>query len=911
MRIWLSGVGTMVSLPLVRCMTLVVCIGWPAASHAIPFFLVASGGSLLPVLGLLLAAILRNRRCLMVIALAAVTWMLLLPVHEQMAQQDYMRTEARILENVVAEQRLVNTLGVQPAGAAQAISAQQLRQTPMRLRVWVKSLDQPLTPGVTLEQIARLPSLYDADTVFVSFDSGRRSALAAALTGAHWLQGGMAALAIQALSRYAGTVHETLPICAASHPNHTPQCVRIGIHLSEQAIWSSFGRTAVQANLRIEDFLLHPHQALARVAALTDHGRIPAVMVFFGSSGETENRQWMAFLQDVGVRHASMLKHYDDVYDVLPEPARKALWMHDIVGNYHPEILPGELQRLCRDGDVMLITSQTQAWERVTPYPETPGEDCPRFNLPVEGLLPEEVSDYVRSHAEQLAPLRNKRLVGLYLDGPNLFFATQLRDILQAEGYAWSGIVFGYNTREDWLAPLRHLYDDVLSAVYRRWPGSGRQIPVAMLAAVSVTLLLLPLAGFVWLRTRRASLLCFALFVLLAGMVQQAFYRYPLTAWQEPLWLVLAALAVALVMAQWRHWLQTRPLTKARGLKLLRAARLRTPPSLVLNHCTLNDTTALRRAAKRFGWPLIFRSNERRFENRTAATMGAHDSVVVHSAHDWPQVVTAWEKMAAAPGAQPSWLVQPFMAFQSSGVIRTGLVHNGQPHVRIESSPSAEAVTGNRPGVVQSRLVPVQTCLVSDDPLRQQTARIAAQLQYAPALLEFGILDGEPIWLQCQLLPSDPLLRYGDAEEQGYTISPMHEDMQARHHGVGMQTLRAMASQVDVKGCRCRRQRRDAARHPPAAVPAQCQHPVQTLVPAKRADTGTQPARAAPVRGIGAAAAVARLAVGLGASVRARATTLLGRAFAQPARKPATGANAAVFGQPRRSEGVQHAGGGR
>jgi len=741
-----------------------------------------SGGSLLPVLGLLLAAVLTNRRWLITIACVVVAWLLLFPAQVQVAQQEYMRTGSRILESVVAEQRLVEYLQLSPAGTERAVTPEALHQIPLADRVWVRTLEQPLAPGTTLTRIALESGRYGANHVFISADTGWLASLAAALTGGRWLQGGVSSLAATAASSPVGEIHTEIPHCRV-HDAVNP-CVIIGIHLTDQWMWTSFGRLAVDASFRIEEFILAPDKALARIQALTMNGGIPAVMVFFGSSGVAENRQWMHFFQDVGVQNASMLGHYDDIYDIDENPALQSSWVKSIVGDYHPELLPGDVARLCRNGgDVVLITSQTQEWERTTQYPDDL-EHCPRFNLPVEGLLPDEVADYVRQHAAQLEPLRHQRLVGLYLDGPNLFFATQLRDILSAEGYAWSGIVFGYNTREDWLAPLRGVYDDVLGAVYQRWPGSGRQIPVQTLSIVSVALLLLPLAGFVWLRGRRASLLCFALFVLLAGMVQQAFYRYPLTAWQEPLWLVLVALALAFVMAQWRHWLRARPLTKARGLKLLRAARLRTPPALVLTGC---KKSGLQRAAKTFGWPLIFRSNERRFENHTEATMGAHDSVIVRSVDDWPQVVAAWDKMAASPGARPSWLVQPYMVFESSGVIRTGLVRHGQPHVRIESSQASEAVTGNQTGAVQSRLLAVQACLVSREPLLQQTARIAAQLENAPALLEFGVFNGQPVWLQCQRLPSDPLLCYGDAEVQGYAVSSMHAEMQAGR-AVGAQT---------------------------------------------------------------------------------------------------------------------------
>jgi len=265
----------------------------------------------------------------------------------------------------------------------------------------------------------------------------------------------------------------------------------------------------------------------------------------------------------------------------------------------------------------------------------------------------------------------------------------------------------------------------------------------------------------------------------LAALTMHAFLRLPLDRWLAPEMPVAAAFALvtlaALYLALHRRAERRRGWSKARSVRWLRSLGLRVPPGQVLRSA---DPAHLARAARRIGLPAIFRSNELGHENRSADTMGAHDSVVVRTPEDLARLPAAWRAMAGTPGARPSFLVQPYCAFESSGVVQLGLVHNGQPQVRIEWSQVPEGVTGNRADAVCSRCLDIDACLCSDDALLRDVARIHAA-DARPLLLEFGLLGGRPVWLQAQPLAHSDLLLYAGAEAKGFALSALNAEFSA------------------------------------------------------------------------------------------------------------------------------------
>ncbi|WP_027015220.1 hypothetical protein [Comamonas composti] len=751
-----------------------------APAQAYPFTLLPAGASLSPLLAAIGLSLLRRSWLGLLLSACVMALMLVLDGGELLRQGRKMPTDGRILQTQIQQARLLAALRAPEPLAEKTLDAHAVLKGSHGPLVFVNKGASASSRGLSLEQIARDPQALPANALLLSEAGGQASRAAAGLSGRSWVQGGLDGL-LAAQKPDAGPLLQTLPLCRPG------ECVRVAVLSGDSPRWMGYERGLFEHALRLEDFFLPEHAPWSKLRQLSGNGRIPLVFAMLEPAHPQQPAQLLSWIKAQGMSHLHMVSHrvggyYHDHYPSLSPETMRAFY-----GSFRRSLPAGQAEALCAH-DVVLVTSLHANDLAVSRRPQAM-DGCRIINLPAEGLLPQEIDDLVQAQKPLLQlRLGRVRYLGLYTDQIGFNALQMLRESMLRHGLAWIGESFGYEQERPWTGKMALAYDALALKIYRALYPNGGLIPlshwlIATLAAVQI--LAYVLGG---LTHRGLAALCFASLLATAGLAHHLWYYFPVHAGsrlagtsgkvlelfsQNPYPMLILALIAGAATAFLRERARRPSNSKHGGLRQLARLGLKTPSGRILSSAKAG---AAARAAARTGYPAIFRSNEQRHENHAARTMGAYASLVVHTQADLARLPAAWAAMAATPGSQPAFLVQPFMHFETTGVVRTGLMHQGRPHARVESSALAEGVTGNQSSQAQSRLLSLEHCLCSEEPLLRDIARIHQEWPQ-PLLLEFGLHAGRPVWLQMQRLEHNPLLLFESPEDGGFSPSPLAQEL--------------------------------------------------------------------------------------------------------------------------------------
>ncbi|MDU8351448.1 hypothetical protein RYA05_06055 [Pseudomonas syringae pv. actinidiae] len=711
----------------------------PLPAYCFPFIMAGGGASAMPFLMALLSVFHKNRIVIVGATLASLIGYQLWtpPFSELSGVQD--KDDTR-LAYMMSNEKLIQSRTMGTSTDKQKIDYASALQSNSPL-LYVNSGGDPNFPGMSFVELATNTRFLDKNAILISSD-GYLSANAASISGLRYVPDTIDDI-LQRAAKAPQNTHASVPTCADG------ACVSVALLDGYFYLYSGYPYKKFDDSIAIESLLVPNLGGLKKLKDLTNDGKKPLYIEYFGSRDNPEFLQGLdRFLSQAGITQKRI-----GVYEEVDKTPDNFGMLSQNFFKTHMMLAFSDIPGLCKhDTEVIMTTNNVDETNiLLTNYVL---KRCKIINFPVEGMTAHDAMRFIADHAANLD--QKKRYVGIYSDKASAFYTGIAMDVLQKHRYNVIGksaiSVDAEETRDiNNLYGLNKAFDKLTLTIFGKSIGMDRVLSYDAFSALtavvsSILFCLFMLAQRSWLMQ---GLWCMNLVAL--AYAQFVFFYFPVEKADEPMGLIITIIGIQFAASIiWTRLRRPQQFSKYTSLVWLGKNGFKTPSSILIKE--LRPAT-LSRTIKNLGFPIIFRSNEMTRENTSRAISGVYETVVLGDSLDLNKLTTSWEHMKQGGGI-PSFVAQPHLEFDQSGVIEAKHDARGRIVFEIQMSEHAEAVTGNADAKITTHRLDTEACLFSDQPLHNQIYRMH-HLISGGFVAEFGLKSGKVIWTQIINTPTN------------------------------------------------------------------------------------------------------------------------------------------------------------
>lgn len=734
----------------------------PSCAQAFPFIAAGGGAVILPYVLAMLAGLMRSK-----FAITATTMSLLAGYWLIYAPYDYVTDTYSFEENRLAGMlgervHSIRNVRMTAPDLTKGVDFPELSITQSRV-LFVNDGGLAWRNGYEAEFILSNQRFLTKDTILVSAGAELAETVANA-TGTRWLKGGL----IGVLKDYAQ--RSGFPELDTSECDQNSKCAKIGVLGPGFFMrFSGFPYNSKDRMIDLHEIMMPNGGGIEVLKRYQSQGRHLSLELY-DYPGHELDKGMFNYLHSQGITNVSV--HY---YDEQAKTRGNIDVLASRFGGSNKHLDLADIDFLCQN-DTSFVMAFDGKMNTSMLFPETLRENCEAIFLPVEGMLPHQITAYIKEH-----PLpQHQRFVGIYTDKSTAFYTKMMLGLMTDQGYPVVGIT-SLDKEHIYLGnPIKQVVDSGLLALSEQITGADGRPSTLWIAIIFSILFAVTTMAFMMARHRLAVMLAWSA-NLGAMLLLNFFARYipnDLTA-------DIFEVCVIIAMGQFLLTIAVAPrlksFTKLSGLEFLRKLGFSTPPS---RHIRKFDQRLFNRLLGRSAGPLIFRSCASG-ENFGGYDSGRFTSVVARSPYDFDLVARAWQEMSDA-SRTPGFIVQPYVDFEVTGAVSSVRDAEGRMAYVIETSEQAEGVTGALDVEFNQAVLTREALTASHIPLHKDVITLHKALQ-GHFLAEFGIREGKVTWLQ--VMRQQTLLRDHRAfHEAGYAPSALndHVDLSTHHPMVFM-----------------------------------------------------------------------------------------------------------------------------
>lgn len=743
----------------------------PLPAYCFPFIMAGGGASAIPFLLALLSVVHKNRVVIVGVTLASlVGYQLWTPPYSELSGvQD---KDDNRLAYMMSNEKLIQSRTMGTSTDKQKIDYPSALRSKSPL-LYVNSGGDPNFPGMSFVELATNTRFLDKDAILISSD-GYLSANAASISGLRYVPDTIDDI-LQRASLIPKRLHETVPTC------ENGACVSVALLDGYFYLYSGYPYKKFDDSIAIESLLVPNLGGIKKLKDLTNNGQKPLYIEYFGNRDNPEFIQGLdRFLSQAGItqKRIGIYEEVDKTPDNFGILSRNFFKTHMMLAF-------SDIPSLCKNDTQVIMTTNNvdEANILLTNYVL---KRCKITNFPVEGMTAHDAVRFIADHAGNLD--HKKRYVGIYSDKASAFYTGIAMDVLQNHRFNVIGksaiSVDAEETRDiNNLYGANKAFDKLTLTLFGASVGMDHELSYSAFSALTVAVSSILFCLFMLAQRSWLMQAAWGMNLLALAYAQFVFFYFPVEKADEPMELIITIIAIQLIATiTWTLFRRPKQFSKYTSLVWLKKNGFITPESFLIKKL---HPLILDRAIGKIGFPIIFRSNELTRENTSRAISGVYESVVLRERLDLNKLMTSWAQMEDGGGV-PSFVAQPHLDFEHSGVIEAKHDARGRIVFEIQMSECAEAVTGNADAKITTQRLDAEACLFSDQALHNQIYRLH-HLINGGFVAEFGLKEGKVIWTQVINTPTnnaylsrindEPLYEYSGFNDEVDSPTPMFVSM--------------------------------------------------------------------------------------------------------------------------------------
>lgn len=734
----------------------------PSCAQAFPFIAAGGGAVILPYVLAMLAGLMRSK-----VAIAATTVSLLGGYWLIYAPYDYVTDTYSFEENRLAGMmgervHSIRNVRMTAPDLTKRVDFPELSTTQSRV-FFVNDGGLAWRNGYEAEFILSNQRFLTKDTILVSAGAELAETIANA-TGTRWLKGGLIGV-LKDFAQRPGFPELDTSECA---PNS--KCARIGVLGAGFFMrFSGFPYNSKDRMIDLHELMIPNGGGIEVLKEYQNQGRHLSLELY-DYPGHDLDRGMFNYLHSQGITNVSV--HY---YDEQVKTRGNIDVLASRFGGSNKHLDLADIDFLCQN-DTSFVMAFDGKMNTSMLFPETLRDNCEAIFLPVEGMLPHQITAYIKEH-----PLpQHQRFVGIYTDKSTAFYTKMMLGLMADQGYPVVGIT-SLDKEHIYIGnPIKQVVDSGLLALTEQITGPDGRPSTLWIAIIFSILFAVTTMAFMMARHRLVVMLAWSA-NLGAMLLLNFFARYIPNDLTADIFEVCLTIAVSQLLLTIAVAPRVKSFSKLSGLEFLKKLGFATPPS---THIRKFDQRIFNQLMGRSTGPLIFRSCASG-ENTGGYDSGRFTSVLARSSYDFGLVAQSWQEMCDA-SRTPGFVVQPYIDFEVTGAVSSVRDAEGRMAYVIETSAQAEGVTGALDVELNQAVLAREALTASDMPLHEDVITLHKALQ-GHFLAEFGIRQGKVTWLQ--VMRQQTLLRDHRAfHEAGYAPSALndHIDLSTQHPVVFM-----------------------------------------------------------------------------------------------------------------------------
>ncbi len=721
------------------------------SQNALAFPVMATVGAveLAPLMLGLLLAVFSNKRSMYIVLIIGLIIYLSLPANTSFIRNAQIADERRLALIEEKQYESISQIDMVQPDMSKAISFQEAVDKKYPL-VFVNDGEIRQYTGYSVNFVISNARHFHPESVIVT-NIGSLGETIANVTGMKWIKGGLSGYLSNLGEITDGGVKRSSNTIDCSYLDN---CLRVGVFGHDTKIqFYGYPSKNIDLTFTIEELLLNRNKVINEIVMLSDQMEARNIEFEIYGFNNSKERQGLINIissefQEFSIRDYNELEKNDETMPKLLQRFESGIALLD------GDMLPS----LCAAGEQFLMISNIKNLDYATMFEE---EGCELHIAPAEWTMKQDMHAYL----DRLKLKKNKKIFGLYDDKSSAFYTTLALSHLNDRDYRVIGMMpldlssFKRDTGEiKALYQIINIYDE-LTPNNKFWFGVLIIAPIALLMAMMYLS-----NNKLFIRVSYLSILVWSSFSLfISDLTPENEYFNTATSV-----LLLSILFLVMDICKKRKLI----LSKHESLKLIKQLKLLTPKFFLIKD--FNYKVFARLLRRYSGHSFILRSNELTSENNSAISSGRFKSVIVRSDIDYESALAGWAIMSEGE-CKPSYVVQEYFDFETTGVVSTVINSNKDLALLFESSISPEGITSGESLEFNRTLITDEEAQLSEDDLVKQACLIKKHIGKHFAA-EYGVFDGKVYWLQivtfenCYSSVMNP-------ELQGYKYSEINHEL--------------------------------------------------------------------------------------------------------------------------------------
>jgi hypothetical protein len=729
----------------------------PFPAYCFPFIMAGGGFALLPFLLAALSAFNKNKIWIVAATLfSLVCYQLWTPSFQEIS--GVQEKDDNRLSYMMSNEQLTQSRVVGANTQKLAMSYDQAVKTGRKL-MFVNPGGNANFPGMSFIELATNSQYLDKSSILISSDK-YVSANAARISGLNYVS---------------ESINDVIADTPAISPNTASisckaiNCTNVAVLDGYYFLYSGYPYKRFADTITMDSLLVSPNKGIDKIKTLSANGKNPLYIEYFSSDERPEFQKGLnSLLLRDGVTNFQ-IGHYEEV-DKTPDNFGILAKNFFITNNI---IEFDEVGFLCKNNTDLVMASNNAAEKQIllTNYVL---KKCNIHTIPVQGMTAHDAERYIQNHIAEFP--NNRRYLGVYSDKVSAFYIGIALDTLKEEARSAIGKSpisvdaepeYGPNDMFD----PKQIMDTLTMKVFKPIFGLDKEMSESTFTTIAIIISLTIFSLFITCQKPIVFQSAWVINMCYLGYSQLIFFYYPIEQTFDPFNTVITIVSIQLLLTiLYSRLYKKETFTKEAGLKWLSNNRLRTIPYITINQL---DESIIDQVTDELGFPIIFRSNEKSVENNGHQSSGLFDSLIFEKAVDFHDLAVAWKKMQDL-GGSPSFLAQPYLKFEMSGVAQYSHTATGASVITIEHSQVPEAVTGNKPGAIEHQTIDPEACFFSDNLIHHDLYKIYDNIK-STFTAEFGVSEGKVYWNQ--ILKTRSHSSFLSENSHGYSLSGFNEEM--------------------------------------------------------------------------------------------------------------------------------------